>query len=168
MFFNVSFHLFGCIVIIGLQRVHAFARDAGNLLIAQFIVVAQVERDALLGGQCEQGILKEGRCLIFLKRCIGPQFLGQSVSQRVDAMEQVRFPPEVLQGLVGRNPVEPGDQCAVTPIGTDAAQYLDARFLEDVLSIFMPNDNAADVPINGASILAHEYSESFLTPQRVR
>ena len=68
-------------MIIGLQRLHRFARDARDILIAQLVIVAQVEGYALLGGQCEQCLLEHDFQFIAIQRGFGLELFNKCVTQ---------------------------------------------------------------------------------------
>ena len=80
-------------MVIGLQCCHILAGDAGNFLVAQLIVVAQVKGDALLGGQGEQRLLEQGLQRIAVEYRFGLQLADEFFLQRVDALEDARLAP---------------------------------------------------------------------------
>ena len=162
MFFDVFLDFLRCKVVVGLQSTDVLARNASYFVVAQFVVVAQVEGDTLLRRQREQSLLEELLRAVAIGGCLGLQAIGESRSQGIDALEDAGLPAQVVQSLVGGDAVHPSCQRAFTLEGLDAAEYLDARLLQHVLSVIVTYHDAADVPVELLAILLHEQSEAPL------
>lgn len=145
------------VVVAGLERAHAGAGYLGHLLIGHLVVVAQVEHQALLVGQAQDGALqlqlnrvaRDGGVGFELGRQLGPHVVDWQKKPAPLALQKA-------QTLVGRDAVNPGKELGILPEVFQVLPHFHEHILRQVVGIVVVDYHLAHVPVHLLLVLAHE------------
>lgn len=130
--------------------------------IIQFVVIAQVEHQLLLGWQGTDGTLHpDGLGVVVVYIGIGREAGGRYrvVVKRYGS----GFPLfDETQSLVCGDAVDPGAERGRSVKLSDGAEHPDECFLRCVLRVVVRADKAAYVPVDGFLVFGHEEAKALL------
>ena len=149
-------------MIIGLQSSDGHIQYLRNLLVRQIIIIAHIENQFLLLWQSLYRLLQQNLDFFpIFSGCISYEILHVIFCIFICFLHPVHF-VELLQSLVGCNPVEPSVQFAITLELMNVLIRFDKSILQNILSLVVIYNQTSDMPIKATLIDIHHRAQTFL------
>ena len=151
-------------MVTGLRAGCAHLCDPCYLVVAQLVVVAQVEYQLLPCRQGPYSLLESDALQVAVVSVFVSGHCIDSCARSVDGDLSLPAAFQYPQSLVRGDSVDPGFERAASSEPAGGPEYPDESLLSGVLRIIVRDHQTADVPVDGLLVPVYKHSE---TPLRV-